>query len=114
MRNLDYASSPEDVRRHFEDCGKIKDVYLPLEYETRKPKGFGFVEYESQDDAYYAVRKMNNTILGDKEISVTIAQNRRKSPRTMQRYDQYSSIFILTSEYCFKTSFSKSFSTELS
>lgn len=87
VRNLDYTSSPEDVKDHFSQCGPIKDVYLPLEYQSRKPKGFGFVEFLREDDAHYAVRSMNNSELHGKELVVMIAQNRRKSPTTMQKLE---------------------------
>lgn len=87
VRNMDYSSSPDDVREHFASCGSIKDVYLPLEHQSRKPKGFGFIEFVNAEDAHYAVRTMDHSELHGKTLSVMIAQNRRKSPHTMQRVE---------------------------
>lgn len=85
VRNLDYDISPDEIRDIFGKCGKIKDVYLPLEYGSRKPKGFGFIEFVNPEDAEFAVRSMDNEKIKGKVITVIVAQDRRKSPRTMKR-----------------------------
>lgn len=87
VRNLDFSSSPADVKDHFSQCGNIRDVYLPLEYGSKKPKGFGFIEFLDAEDAYYAVRKMDGSRLHGATLNVMIAQDRRKSPHTMERRD---------------------------
>lgn len=42
-------------------------------------RGFGFVEYFDEKDAQDAVREFDRYILDGNEISVIIAQDRRKS-----------------------------------
>lgn len=64
--------------------GEIRDVYLPLHYHTKKPRGFGFVEFFDDRDAHECLRQTHKTILDGNEISVTIAQQGRKSPDTMR------------------------------
>eukprot|EP01071_Lankesteria_metandrocarpae_P001850 Lankesteria_metandrocarpae@DN1925_c0_g1_i1.p1 len=85
VRNLRYETSPRRVRAAFETYGQIRDVYLPLDHDTRKPRGFGFVEFYDERDAATAQREMDRAKLDGNEVSVIVAQNRRKSPDTMRR-----------------------------
>ncbi|KAL8434642.1 hypothetical protein ACSSS7_003040 [Eimeria intestinalis] len=85
VRNLRYETSPEKVRSIFEKVGRVKDVYLPIDHTTREPRGFGFVEYFDEKDAQEAVREFDRYALDGNEISVIIAQDRRKSPHTMRK-----------------------------
>ena len=36
---------PEDLRRMFGKYGPISDVYIPLDYYSREPRGFSYVQY---------------------------------------------------------------------
>lgn len=84
VRNLDVESSPQDVNAFFSTCGKIRDVYLPLEFSAQTPRGFGFVEFMHHEDAMYAVREMDGRKMHGATLSVIMAQDRRKTPNTMQ------------------------------
>jgi len=86
VRNLRYETSPQRVRRAFEKFGEIRDVYLPLDFSTKRPRGFGFVEFLDERDAMNAIQEMNHTELDGNEITVIMAQDRRKSPETMRRF----------------------------
>ncbi|CDJ42398.1 RNA binding motif-containing protein, putative [Eimeria tenella] len=85
LRNLRYETTPEKVREIFERIGRVKDVYLPIDHTTREPRGFGFVEYFDEKDAQDAVREFDRYVLDGNELSVIIAQDRRKSPHTMRK-----------------------------
>lgn len=43
--NLTYRTTPEDLRRVFERCGEVGDVYIPRDRFTRESRGFAFVRY---------------------------------------------------------------------
>lgn len=36
---------PEDLRREFGRYGPIVDVYIPLDFYTRRPRGFAYIQY---------------------------------------------------------------------
>lgn len=36
---------PEDLRREFGRYGPIVDVYVPLDYYNRRPRGFAYIQY---------------------------------------------------------------------
>ncbi|KAJ1607854.1 splicing factor RRM domain-containing protein [Cryptosporidium canis] len=85
VRNLRYETSPGRVRHHFERYGPVRDVYLPLDYYSRRPRGFGFVEYMDPRDAQDAVSRLDGSLLDGSTIRVVVAHDRRKSPETMRR-----------------------------
>ncbi|BAM42144.1 Ser/Arg-rich splicing factor [Theileria orientalis strain Shintoku] len=85
VRNLRFSTTPQVVREAFERFGKIRDVYLPLDFNTKRPRGFGFVEYYEKSDAVDAVKAMDNTDLDGSIINCCLAQDRRKSPSSMRR-----------------------------
>lgn len=85
VRNLRFETSPGRVRHHFERYGPVRDVYLPLDYYTRRPRGFGFVEYMDPRDAQDAVNRLDGSLLDGSTIRVVVAHDRRKSPETMRR-----------------------------
>ncbi|EUD67116.1 hypothetical protein C922_02266 [Plasmodium inui San Antonio 1] len=86
IKNLSFQTSPDKIRKIFQSFGKVRDVYLPLDHYTRRPRGFGFVEYYEPQYAKEALTILNNSKIDGKEIKIIVAQNRRKSPETMKMY----------------------------
>ena len=43
LKSLFFRS--EDIRKMFSKYGEISDVYVPLDYYTREPRGFAYVQY---------------------------------------------------------------------
>mmetsp|Transcript_19162 Transcript_19162/g.16402 ORF Transcript_19162/g.16402 Transcript_19162/m.16402 type:complete len:189 (-) Transcript_19162:114-680(-) len=85
IRNLNYDTSPQHVRSLFSRYGEIRDVYLPLDYNTGRPRGFGFVEFCDHRDVIEAKNGMDGKVVDGNAIQVDVAQRGRKSPRTMRR-----------------------------
>ena len=48
VAGLSYDAMEDDVRRFFEGCS-VKSVRMPLDRETNRPKGHGFVEFNDAD-----------------------------------------------------------------
>ncbi|XP_020586834.1 serine/arginine-rich SC35-like splicing factor SCL28 isoform X3 [Phalaenopsis equestris] len=98
IRNISLDARPEDLRIPFERFGPVKDVYLPKNYYTGEPRGFGFVKYRYPEDAAEAKLQMNHQIIGGREISIVFAEENRKTPQDMRvsarissgRYNGYS------------------------
>lgn len=79
IKNLKFETSPSRVRKIFEKFGPVRDVYLPLDYFSRRPRGFGFVEFISEDDAVAAVKNVHGSLVDGNEVTVLLAQDRRKT-----------------------------------
>ncbi|KAK7292331.1 hypothetical protein RIF29_08109 [Crotalaria pallida] len=84
VRNLPLDARPEDLRGPFERFGPVKDVYLPKNYYTGEPRGFGFVKYRHGEDAAEAKSQLNHTIIGGREIRIVFAEENRKTPQEMR------------------------------
>ncbi|SJK86266.1 Serine/arginine-rich splicing factor 8 [Babesia microti strain RI] len=84
VRNLKYETTPEILREAFEKFGPIRDVYIPLEYYTKKPRGFGFVEFHDFRDANMALREMDGGELDGNKIEVFAAKRGRSDPYQMK------------------------------
>jgi arginine/serine-rich splicing factor 2 len=39
----------------FSRYGEVRDVYIPEDYYTKKPRGFAFVEFYDSRDAMYVI-----------------------------------------------------------
>lgn len=77
--NLDFRTSSEEISELFAQVGPIKEVFLPLDRETRRPRGFAFVEYESEEDAEKAIAKFNGHELGGRPLRVNAAEERART-----------------------------------
>ncbi|CAA6654191.1 unnamed protein product [Spirodela intermedia] len=78
-------STPEDLRIPFERFGPVKDVYLPKNYYTGEPRGFGFVKFRNPEDAAEAKQQMNHKVIGGREIRIVFAEENRKTPQEMRK-----------------------------
>ncbi|XP_058077501.1 serine/arginine-rich SC35-like splicing factor SCL28 [Magnolia sinica] len=91
VRNISLDARPEDLRIPFERFGPVKDVYLPKNYYTGEPRGFGFVKFRNAEDAAEAKQQMNHQVIGGREITIVFAEENRKTPQEMRTTARVSS-----------------------
>ncbi|XP_074307032.1 serine/arginine-rich SC35-like splicing factor SCL30A [Silene latifolia] len=84
VRNLRHDCRPEDLRVPFGRFGPIKDVYLPRDYYSGEPRGFGFVQFVDPADAADAKYDMDGYVLLGRELTVVFAEENRKKPIEMR------------------------------
>uniref|UniRef100_A0A7M5V490 Serine/arginine-rich splicing factor 10 n=1 Tax=Clytia hemisphaerica TaxID=252671 RepID=A0A7M5V490_9CNID len=87
IRNLGTSTRPEDLRRIFAKYGPIRDVYIPLDYYSREPRGFAYVQYEDIRDAEDALHYENHVRCQGRELDVQFAEGDRKTPGQMRTRD---------------------------
>lgn len=73
-----------DLRGAFSRLGELRDVYIPIDYHSQKPKGFAFIEYVRPEDARLAQEEMHHFVIKGKRMEVVFAQERRKTPGEMK------------------------------
>ncbi|KAJ1725806.1 hypothetical protein LPJ53_000067 [Coemansia erecta] len=73
-----------DLKAPFEKFGRIKDVYIPLDFHTKESRGFGYVEYYNRDDAEAAYDSRKDIIVLGKPVAIEFARGQRKSSREMR------------------------------
>jgi len=75
IKNLDDDFDDDKLRGEFEPFGSITSCKV-MRDEKGKSKGFGFVCFSSPDEATKAVAEMNNRMIGNKPLYVSLAQRR--------------------------------------
>lgn len=70
VSNIDFETTEAQLREMFEEIGSCASVVLALDRETRKSKGFAFVEMENDDNATAAITKFNNHMLNGRPMKV--------------------------------------------
>ncbi|XP_060756297.1 serine/arginine-rich splicing factor 10 isoform X1 [Neoarius graeffei] len=100
IRNISDESRPEDLRREFGRYGPIVDVYIPVDFYSRRPRGFAYIQFEDVRDAEDALHNLDRKWVCGRQIEIQFAQGDRKtpsqmrskerrSPRSFSRYDDY-------------------------
>ena len=101
VRNVPDGARPEELRSMFGKYGPISDVYVPVDYYTRRPRGFAYIQFDDPRDAEDAVYNLDRTRFFGRELEVEFARGDRKSPGQMRgkervrrrspysRYDDY-------------------------
>lgn len=84
VRNLRHDCRPEDLRRPFGQFGPLKDIYLPRDYYSGEPRGFGFVQFLDPADAAEAKYQMDGQVLQGRQLTVVFAEENRKKPTDMR------------------------------
>src|ERR671916_1609525 len=74
--NLDFNTTRAEVQALFAQVGEIRDVFLPTDRETGRPRGFAFVEFANDEDAAKAIEKFNGYQLGGRALRVNAAEDR--------------------------------------
>lgn len=74
--NMSFDTTEDTVRQAFEAYGEITSINLISDRETGRPKGFGFVEMSSDDQAKAAIAGLNGTDMGGRTVNVNEARPR--------------------------------------
>ena len=75
--NLSWKTTEEMLKKHFEAFGEVISAKIVIDQMTGKSKGFGFVEMANADDATNAIRELNGKSLLDRELRISLAQERK-------------------------------------
>lgn len=73
--NLAFRTSPRQLREVFEAHGTVHSVRIATDRNTRKPRGFGFVEM-SVNGADKAILTLNGYVLNDRALNLSEAKHR--------------------------------------
>ncbi len=85
--NLPFSTDESAVRALFEQNGrKVEEVKLISDRDTGRPRGFGFVEMGSDDDADKAIQELNGYELDGRQLTVNEARERQQRGGGGYRY----------------------------
>lgn len=78
---LPFATTDEELSELFSAHGTVSYAKVITDRETGRSKGFGFVEFENDDEGKAAEKAMNGTEIGGRSITVNEARPREERPR---------------------------------
>jgi len=79
--NLNFTTTEDDLRAAFSEGGRtVKEVAIPSDRETGRPRGFAFVTMGSDGDAKAVIAALDGKDLDGRALRVNEAQD--KPPRT--------------------------------
>jgi RNA recognition motif-containing protein len=74
--NLSYEVKEENLNEVFSDYGTVKSVHMPSDQETGRPRGFAFVEMESEAEENKAIENLDGAEWMNRELKVNKARPR--------------------------------------
>jgi RNA recognition motif-containing protein len=78
--NLSFDVTREELIEAFSAAGRVVDAKVPTDRETGRPRGFAFVEFESDEAAQRCIEQMNGRDLKGRPLRVNEAENRPPRP----------------------------------
>lgn len=75
--NLPFSATEDEIREKFEEFGSVMSVNLISDRDTGRPRGFGFVEMESGEEADAAISALDQTDMDGRKLNVNEARPRR-------------------------------------
>jgi len=78
--NLPYDATEDDIRAHFSTAGNVLNVFVPLDRETGRKRGFAFVEFNDLAQAQEAIRLFNNQSFKGRPLAVNEARAKESRP----------------------------------
>ncbi len=79
--NLAYAVTEDDLRTAFGEFGEVTSVNVITDKFSGQSKGFGFVEMADNSEADAAIKGLNDTALGGRNLRVNQAKPREERPQ---------------------------------
>ena len=83
--NLSFQATEEDLRELFAQAGTVESVRIVTDQFTGRPRGFGFVEMSTKEEAAKAVEMLNGRLFRDRNLVVDEARpqpQRGSGPRS--------------------------------
>ena len=77
--NLPHAATVEDLRKEFEAHGVVSKVSILTDKFTGAPRGFGFVEMNSKQEAEAAINALNGKDFMGRALNVNEARPKTES-----------------------------------
>ncbi len=76
VAGLSYQITDADLKELFEEYGEVSSAKIITDRETRRSKGYGFVEMSSDDDGQRAIDELNEAEYDGRTLSVSVARPR--------------------------------------
>ncbi|ERN10180.1 glycine-rich RNA-binding protein 4, mitochondrial isoform X1 [Amborella trichopoda] len=76
VSRLSFYSTEQSLKDAFSPFGEVIEARLVIDKATLRPKGYGFIRYQSEIEAQKAMKAMDGRFLGGRLIFVEVAKPR--------------------------------------
>ncbi|HEX9594721.1 MAG TPA: RNA-binding protein [Candidatus Saccharimonadales bacterium] len=76
--SLPYSMRDEDLEKLFAEHGEVTSAVVIMDRATNRSKGFGFVEFETDEEAAAAMKALNESEVDGRKIVVNVARPREE------------------------------------
>ncbi len=84
--NLSYSMTSDDLKSAFSACGNVVSAKVIMDRETNRSKGFGFVEFTTDEEGAKAIETMNGKDVAGRTLKVTEANSQQDRPVSGNRF----------------------------
>ena len=74
--NLPFEVTGDDLNALFSTIGTVEEAIIVTHPGGGRPRGFGFVEMEDEQEAHIAIEQLNGYALGGRSLKVNVANSR--------------------------------------
>ena len=74
--NLSYDATEDDIKTVFADYGSVKRVQVPADRDTGRPRGFAFVEMDTEEEETAAIEALDGAEWMGRNLKVNKARPR--------------------------------------
>lgn len=78
--NLPFSAQEQDVRELFSQYGGVTEVFLPMDRESGRPRGFAFVTMDSPEAMQAAINGLNGQEFQGRKLAINEARPREERP----------------------------------
>lgn len=78
--NMPYAMTKEDLNKLFSEVGTVVSASVIFDRETRRSRGFGFVEMSTDEETKKAIETLNEVEVAGRKLIVSEAREKKTEP----------------------------------
>ncbi|MDD2247390.1 MAG: RNA-binding protein [Proteiniphilum sp.] len=82
VAGLSYQITDADLKELFEEYGEVSSAKIITDRETRRSKGYGFVEMSDDAEGQRAIEELNDAEYDGRTLSVSVARPRTEGDRS--------------------------------
>ena len=79
--NLPFSATEDEVRAAFSPHGSVSNVNLITDRDTGRPRGFGFVTMDDDNEARAAIEALDQSDMGGRQLNVNQARGKKSGGR---------------------------------
>jgi len=78
--NLPFSAQESDIRELFSQYGTVSDIFLPMDRESGRPRGFAFVTMDTPEAMTAAINALNGQEFQGRKLGINEARPREERP----------------------------------